>query len=265
MKNTNTQDIIKTSVTLFWFRRDLRLEDNAGLYHALKENKKVLPIFIFDTEILTKLEDKADARVEFIHHSLAIIKSELENIGSSLLVLYGNPVDLINQLNPNAVYTNHDYEPYAKQRDNIIKTKLELKGIVFKTYKDQVIFEKDEVAKEDGAPYTIFTPYSKKWKAKVNKFYLDSYPTKEYFKNLKQTSPLPFPELSVIGFTKSGLIFPPRIIKQKIIDLYDKQRNFPAIEGTTRLSVHLRFGTVSIRMLARLAIPTNEVWLNELI
>ncbi len=265
MKNINTQEVIDTSATLFWFRRDLRLDDNTGLYYALKENKNVLPIFIFDTEILSKLEDKTDARIEFIHNSLAIIKTELESVGSSLLILCGNPVELFDKLNPKSVYTNHDYEPYAKQRDEVIKEKLEAKSIPFNSYKDQVIFEKDEVVKDDGSPYTIFTPFSKKWKSKVTKFYLKSYPSKKYFNNFKQTSPLPFPELEEIGFVKSGLTFPPRVIKQKIIDVYDTQRNFPAIEGTTKLSVHLRFGTISIRTLAKLAQKSNEIWLNELI
>ena len=178
--------IIGPTTTLFWFRRDLRLQDNAGLYHALKENKEVIPIFIFDSVILDKLDDPADRRVEFIHQTLALLKDELEKTGSSLLILHGNPVDIFKHLQPKAVYTNHDYEPYATKRDGGIKEILERKGISLKTFKDQVIFEKDEINKEDGTPYTIFTPYSKKWKAALNKFYLKSYPVEKYADNFKK-------------------------------------------------------------------------------
>ncbi|CAN5238965.1 deoxyribodipyrimidine photo-lyase [soil metagenome] len=261
----STDKLITPAVTIFWFRRDLRLSDNAGLYHALKENKDVVPVFIFDTEILDKLEDRADKRVEFIHQSLQLMKQELENLGSSLLVLHGNPVSVFKEVNPKAVYTNHDYEPYAIDRDGQIKKLLEKNGTEFKTFKDQVIFEKDEVTKDDGKPYTIFTPYSNKWKAALTKFHLKSFPTEKYFINLKKSKPLPFPQLSDLGFKNTNAIFPERSISQSIISKYDKTRNFPAIHGTTRLSVHLRFGTVSIRKLAQIAMKKNGVWLNELI
>lgn len=256
---------ITADTTLFWFRRDLRLQDNAGLYYALREKENVLPVFIFDTVILDGLEDKKDSRVEFILQSLELIKKELEALGSSLLVLHGNPVEIYQQLNPKAVYTNHDYEPYANQRDETVRSLLQAKGISFNTYKDQVIFEKSEVVKDDGKPYTVFTPYSKKWKATVNAFFLKSYPVEKYVKNLKRVSPLPFPSLADIGFQPSGIAFPERKIKQSVIEKYKEQRDFPAIEGTTKLSVHLRFGTVSIRALARIAQQKNETWLNELI
>lgn len=256
---------IDHTTTLFWFRRDLRLKDNAGLFHTLKENKNVVPVFIFDSVILDKLVNKTDTRVEFIHNSLLELKKDLENLGSSLCVLYGDPLSIYNQLHPKAVYTNHDYEPYATKRDARILEILSAKGVVFKSYKDQVIFEKNEILKDDGTPYTVFTPYSRKWKATLNTFYLKSYPTDKYFSSLKKIDPQPFPKLEDIGFTKSGAVFPERKVRQSIIASYDKQRNFPAIEGTTRLSVHLRFGTVSIRMLTQLALKKNEVWLNELI
>ncbi len=261
----NAEQIIGPTSTVFWFRRDLRLQDNAGLYAALKENKNVIPVFIFDTEILEKLEDKQDRRVEFIHQSLSVIKTQLEEMGSSLLVLHGNPIDLYKKLNPKAVYTNHDYEPYARKRDASIKSILEERDIAFKTFKDQLIFEKDEVVKDDGKPYTIFTPYSRKWKAKLNTFFLSSYPVEKYTSHFLKTKPLSFPTLKDIGFKSSDLHFPERVIKTSIIDKYDKQRNFPAIRGTTQLSIHLRFGTVSIRKLAQVALRKNEVWLNELI
>ncbi|HZX73584.1 MAG TPA: deoxyribodipyrimidine photo-lyase, partial [Cyclobacteriaceae bacterium] len=227
-----------------WLRRDLRLQDNAALYYALKENKNVVLVFIFDKTILDDLEDKTDARVEFIHQSLELIQEQLKELGSSLIVLYGNPIDIYKSLQAKTVYTNHDYEPYARERDSAIKEILEKKGISFKTYKDQVIFEKDEVTKEDGKPYTIFTPYSRKWKAALNKFYLKSYPTEKYFSSFRKMKAGEIPSLKEIGFQKSGIEFPPRSIKQSIIENYQEQRNFPAISGTTKLSVHLRFGTV---------------------
>lgn len=268
MKKNNVaeaQHLIDRTTTLFWFRRDLRLHDNAGLYYALKENKKVLPVFIFDSIILDNLDNKQDKRVDFIHQSLQIIKSELETSGHSLMILYGDPVMLFKKLAPGAVYTNHDYEPYARVRDEKIKENLETRNIPFKTYKDQVIFEKSEVTKDDGKPYTVFTPYSKKWKSTLSGFYSKSYPSEKYYRNLKKVKPLTFPSLDEIGFKKTNATFPERAIKQSIIERYDKQRDFPAISGTTRLSLHLRFGTVSIRKLVQVALKKNNVWLNELI
>ena len=257
--------MIDSSSTVFWFRRDLRLQDNAGLYHALKENEEVVPIFIFDTTILDNLEDKADRRVTFIHNSLTAMQRQLEELGSTMLVFHGNPIEIFQSLKRKAVYTNHDYEPYARKRDEEVKNMLAKYGTDFKTFKDQVIFEKDEVTKDDGKPYTIFTPYSRKWKSLVTPAQLKSYPTESYFGSFKKTKAVPLPSLGEIGFETTGAPFPERVIKQSIVEKYDQHRNFPAIEGTTKLSVHLRFGTVSIRKLAQLAQKKNEVWLNELI
>lgn len=258
-------ELVTKGTTLFWFRRDLRLQDNAGLFYALKENEDVLPLFIFDSEILDKLEDKTDLRVAFIHQSLTLIKKQFEDLGSSLLVLHGNPVDIFKTINPKVVYTNHDYEPYALKRDDVVKSILEEKGITFKTFKDQVIFEKDEVIKDDGKPYTVFTPYSRNWKSKLGDSTLKSFPTEKHLNGLKKIAPLPLLSLFDIGFHEADFKFPERLVKQTIIEKYDKQRNFPAIAGTTKLSVHLRFGTVSIRKLAQVAMKKNETWLNELI
>ncbi len=257
--------MIDAASTLFWFRRDLRLQDNAGLYHALRENKDVVPIFIFDTTILDELDEKADRRVEFIHNSLTVIQEQLTELGSSLLVFHGDPIEIFKSLKPKALYTNHDYEPYARKRDEQVKNILIKHGAEFKTFKDQVIFEKDEVTKDDGKPYTVFTPYSRKWKAALNTFYLKSFPTEKYFGSLKKMKPVSIPSLEELGFEKAGGTFPQRVIKQSIVEKYNLQRNFPAIEGTTKLSIHLRFGTVSIRKLAQLAQKKNETWLNELI
>jgi len=259
------EKLISKNTTLFWFRRDLRLQDNAGLHFALKENEEVVPIFIFDTVILDKLEDKADLRIAFIHQSLTLMQKQLEEMGSSLLVHHGNPSEIFERLNPKAVYTNHDYEPYARKRDDLVKKILEVKGVLFKTYKDQVIFEKDEVTKDDGKPYTIFTPYSRKWKSKLEKSTLKSFATEKYFNSFKKITPIALPTLEETGFQETLFNFPERLIKQSIVEQYDKQRNFPAVAGTTKLSVHLRFGTVSIRKLAQVALKKNETWLNELV
>ena len=174
-------------VNIFWFRRDLRLHDNAGLYHALRQGKPVVPIFIFDRNILDELDEREDRRVEFIHSSLHEIQRLLAVIGSTLDVRYGFPCDIWKQLTRDYtienVYTNHDYEPYARKRDAEVATILNTNGISFHSFKDQVIFEKNEVIKDDGKPYTVFTPYSRKWKATLNNFYLSSYPTEKLFFN----------------------------------------------------------------------------------
>ncbi|NBW35407.1 MAG: deoxyribodipyrimidine photo-lyase [Cytophagia bacterium] len=261
----NLDSVVTKDTAIVWLRRDLRLQDNAALYYALKENETVLPLFIFDSAILDKLEDKADKRVAFIHQSLLQMQKELVALGSSLIVLHGNPVDIYKKLNPKSVYTNHDYEPYALERDGAVNKILQDKGVTFKTFKDQLIFEKDEVLKDDGKPYTVFTPYSRKWKAKLNQFYLKSYPTEKYFSHFKPCKAQVIPTCEDLGFETIETTFPERVIKQSVIEKYDTQRNFPAIAGTTKLSVHLRFGTVSIRKLAQLAVKKNEVWLNELI
>jgi deoxyribodipyrimidine photo-lyase len=259
------EKLITKDVTVFWFRRDLRLEDNAGLYHALKSHTKVVGLFIFDSIILEELDDKNDKRVDFIYRSLEILKHELEASGSTLLTAYGNPVTFFQKIHPKAVYTNHDYEPYAVARDASVKNILIAKGLEFHSFKDQVIFEKNEIVKDSASPYTVFAPYSNKWKATLADFYLKTYPSKKLLKNLLQTKPVWFPSLDEIGFQKTDLQAPGRVIKMSLIINYHLTRNFPAIEGTTRLSVHLRFGTVSIRKLAKVALQKNQTWLNELI
>ena len=258
----------KKSINLFWFRRDLRLADNAGFYHALKSGKPVLPMFIFDTEILDKLEDKDDARVTFIYQSLVNMNEELKRLGSSMLIKNTSPkeafAEILDEFDVDTVFTNHDYEPYAKERDTEITQILVAKGSKFCTYKDQVIFDRDEVMKPDGSPYTVFTPYSRKWKEKLNDFYLKPYPVEKYLQNLYQTQ-LPFPALKDIGFEQSSIQVPKNEYKSVIAD-YAKTRDFPGLEGTSRISVHLRFGTVSIRELATEADKQVEkTWLNELI
>ena len=256
-------------VAVFWFRRDLRLDDNAGLYHALKKGIPVLPIFIFDKNILNKLEDKQDARVEFIHSTIAKLNEQLKELGSSIKVFYSTPekvfIELIKEYIVTSVYTNHDYEPYAHERDAEIKSLFIKQRIDFKTYKDQCIFEKDEVTKDDGKPYTVFTPYSRKWKIRLTDFHVKPYPNKKYFKHFIKTKLFTVPTLQEMGFKVSGIQIPPTTISKSIVTKYKEQRDFPAINGTSRLSVHLRFGTISIRALAKQALVLNETWLNELI
>lgn len=260
---------VKKEITLFWFRRDLRLNDNAGLYHALKENEHVLPLFIFDTTILEQLENKKDRRVAFILEALLKIKNELEELGSSLFVFHGTPLQAFEKITSSysikKVYTNHDYEPYAIKRDKHVQGFLEKKGIRLKSYKDQVIFEKNEVTKDDGLPYTVFTPYMRKWKSAFTSFYSKPYPVKKYVHHFLTCSAFPFPTLKQIGFEQTDLQFKIPIPDKKKIAVYDTQRDFPAIEGTTHLGVHLRFGTISIRHLVSIARELNETWLNELI
>lgn len=253
-----------------WFRRDLRLPDNAALYYALKDTIPVLPLFIFDKNILDKLEDKADRRVEFIHASISELHTQLTAINSTLEVHYGYPSKifklLIERYKIEKVFTNHDYEPYAKERDDEMKILLHDHQISFHTYKDQVIFEKDEVLKDNQAPYTVFTPYSKAWKAKLNNFYLSSYPAQKYFSNFYKQSPCNIPALESMGFIKVDHPFPSKNLQEEIIKKYESTRDFPGVEnGTSRLGVHLRFGTVSIRKITTLAKSINGTYLNELI
>ncbi|RYE36113.1 MAG: deoxyribodipyrimidine photo-lyase [Sphingobacteriaceae bacterium] len=258
----------KQSINIFWFRRDLRLHDNAGFYRALKSDKPVLPLFIFDTVILDKLDDKDDSRVTFIYRCLAEMDKQLKKSGSSILIKNTSPenawTEILKEYAVDTVFTNQDYEPYAKERDAAITKILADKGAKFCTYKDQVIFDRDEIKKADGKPYTVFTPYKRKWLEKLNDFYLKSYPTEKYFKNLLQIK-LQFPTLKSIGFTESSLPIPDQKYKSVIAD-YLKTRDYPALDGTSRISHHLRFGTVSIRELATEANKSAEkTWLNELI
>lgn len=260
---------MKPVVNIFWFRRDLRLYDNAGLYHALRGDNPVLPIFIFDQNILDELEDKTDRRVEFIHLALQEIQQQLVKLGSSLDVRYGKPVDIYKELlreyDVKTIFTNHDYEPYAKERDSLVEKLLKENGTGFCTFKDQVILEKDEVLKDDGKPYTVFTPYSRKWKAVLTDFHLKPYPNKKYFKNFYKQPERKMPALKEMGFESAGLSFPEKEWKGQVIRNYKEQRDIPSVQGTSRLSVHLRFGTISIRTLAAEAGALNETFLNELI
>lgn len=259
----------KTKIAIFWHRRDLRLHDNAGLYYALRSEYPVLPLFIFDRNILDNLDNKKDKRIVFIYDSVLKMKKELQELNSDILIRYDFPIDvwkkLLEEYDIAEVYTNNDYEPYALDRDKEVADLLAQKNIPFKSFKDQVIFEKKEILTGQGNPYTVFTPYSRAWKAKCNDFFLSSYPNEKYFKNLLKEK-IPFvPSLKDMGFEKTDEDFPSDVVPDELLEKYGEQRNYPAIEGTSRLGIHLRFGTISIRDLARKAFETSEVYLNELI
>jgi len=256
-------------ITLFWFRRDLRIEDNTGLYYALQQEKNVLPIFIFDNNILDKLEDKEDARVEFILYQIKSLKKKFEDKGGSLIIKLGKPEDiypkLSEQFDIQAVYTNRDYEPYAKERDKKVEDFLKSKNIPFYTFKDQVIFEPGEILNGSGEFYKVFTPFSKSWLEKFKESNVQLLPEPNW-KNLFQTSPFPDINLEELGFLPTQIKIPTKVTDQEILRHYDKTRNFPANpKGTSRLGIHLRFGTISIRRLALEAFKLNETYLNELI
>lgn len=255
-------------LSIHWFRRDLRLEDNASLYHALRSGLKVQPVFIFDKNILSQLDNNEDARVNFIYQNLVRLNSQLGEYGSSLKVYYGKPLEIWNQiiqeLKPSKVFANHDYEPLAIKRDHDINLLLEQHQITFETFKDQCIFEKSEVVKDDGKPYTVFTPYSRKWKAKLKEFHLKSYPTEKYFHNFA-SSTYTIPAIETYGFKAVNYSFPALETTRAIIKNYHEQRDFPGLDATSHLGIHFRFGTISIREKARKAMSLSEIWINELI
>ncbi len=269
---------------LVWFRRDLRIEDHAALYHALKDSRAVHCAFIFDTEILDALPTREDRRVEFLWSSAAALKTALEENGGTLHVLHGRAREVIpelaEKLDADAVYANHDYEPLAARRDAEVRERLEASDRAFYTFKDQVVFEKDELLTAQGKPYTVFTPYKRAWLEKVTPFYLKSYPTLRYRERLARAGVPPVPSLHDFGFRETNL----RQLKLPTgssgakalftdflgrIDRYHEKRDYPSLRGPSYLSVHLRFGTISIRELARKAIEISgqgaAVWLSELI
>ncbi|TDQ21859.1 cryptochrome/photolyase family protein [Tenacibaculum caenipelagi] len=253
-----------SKVTFFWFRRDLRLEDNRGLFEALKSGNKVIPVFIFDEEILDKLP-KNDARVTFIHQTLKELDEALKKASSSLLVKKGKPLEvwkkLVEEYDIEAVYTNKDYEPYAIKRDREAASFLDSKRIIFKAFKDQVIFEESEVLKADNSPYTVFTPYKNKWLQNFSK----EEDTQEFTINFDGFYPFSseVPLLSSIGFEKSAIRVKPYNLSN--IEVYDEVRDFPSQDKTSYLSPYLRFGLVSIRKMVRFALKTNTTFLSELI
>ncbi|SDS14839.1 deoxyribodipyrimidine photo-lyase [Formosa sp. Hel1_31_208] len=261
---------MKKPVSIFWFRRDLRLDDNVGLYKALTNDHPVLPIFIFDSEILNKLP-KTDARVTFIHDTLQHMRSHLQNeYNSSIGMYHGKPLDIYKQLITDyeikAVYTNHDYEPYAIKRDTEISTFLSNHGITFNTFKDQVIFEKDEVVKKDGNPYVVYTPFMRTWKEKFKTYNLKILNSHSFLDQTVKDLKLPNLSLEDIGFERSQQSITGYTVTPSLIQNYETKRNYPALDATSKLGPHLRFGTVSVRKMIKKAIAEeNEIFWQELI
>lgn len=260
---------MQPQVVLFWFRRDLRLHDNAGLFKALSSGLPVVPLFIFDSEILSALEDKRDKRVSFIYDALVQIQKKLAPLNSGLDVRYGTPLSvfatLLNTYRVQAVYANGDYEPYANKRDEAVRKLLAANGIAFYTEKDQVIFEKAEVTKDDGGGYAVFTPFAKKWKSKLANESVRPFASEKLLEKFYQQPLPPFPSLAQMGFVLDKSVSSLPSVDVAVIRQYHQTRNTPSVQGTTRLGVHLRFGTGSVRKLVSKALELNETFLGELI
>lgn len=256
--------MIKEEVVVYWFRRDLRLDDNCALYHALNSNYKVLPLFIFDENILNDLP-KNDARVNFIYQTLKQINNKLAKINASLYIKKGNVYSIweiiFNEFIVKKVYFNKDYEPYARNRDEKISQICKQKNIECFSFKDQVIFEESEIIKSDNLPYTIYTPYKNKWLEKYKNYHTINFKSENYQNNFLKSNYV-FPTLAFIGFNESNLNVMP--INYRNITNYEQIRDTPAFE-TSKTSTHLRFGTISVRKLVDYAKKTNEIYLNELI
>ncbi|HNK90203.1 MAG TPA: deoxyribodipyrimidine photo-lyase, partial [Chitinophagales bacterium] len=258
---------MKSSVSIFWFRRDLRLEDNVGLCQALTSGYPILPIFIFDETILSHIENKKDRRVDYIHQALSKINVELKTHQSTLFTFYGKPLDifkiLLEKYDIQGVFCNRDYEPKAIKRDTEIYQFFKTQNIPFKAFKDQVIFDKNEILKNDGTPYTVYTPYSQKWKEKLT---VENYQTyKADFTSFFKINFSEIHSLQEIGFQKTEFEFIEPTLNPDIIDEYDKFRDYPATQRTTQLGIALRFGTISVRQCVAFALEHNQTWLNELI
>ena len=258
-----------TPLAVFWFRRDLRLDDNAGLSHALASGRPVLPIFIFDPAILAGLP-RNDTRVTFIHDTLQALRAELEaKYASSIALYHGKPLDVFAHILRShpvaAVYTNHDYEPYARERDEAVRQWLEAQRVAFRTYKDHVLFEKDEISKDSGGAYTVYTPYMRKWRKVHSQTPVTPYATTAKLTNLVKQTALPDVSLADIGFTRSAMTIPAYRLEDDMLQHYARDRDFPSLTATSLLGPHLRFGTVSIRQIFQHAFPRSDIFCNELI
>lgn len=257
------------SELFFWFRRDLRLTDNHGLFQALRSGKSVRPVFIFDPEILDKLSNKRDARVSFIYEQLKTMQKSITEHGGNLEVYYGKPTtiwsELLQNLHVDGIYSNEDYEPYAIKRDLEIAHLCKEQNKEFRQFKDQVIFAKDEVVKDDGSPYTVYTPYMKKWKKHLIEHPIQQFPSEEHLDHFCSNSSPKWVTLEEMGFSAPSISFPKKSITQSRISAYEAKRDIPSIIGTSRLSVHFRFGTISIREKFIKGVRLSEKWINELI
>jgi deoxyribodipyrimidine photo-lyase len=259
---------MEKSVAIFWFRRDLRIEDNAGFYQALISGKRVLPIFIFDTNILDALDNRQDARVSFIHDQIQKIHRKFIEYGSGLRVEIGDPekvfASLLEEIEIAAVFTNRDYEPNAHARDSKVASLCSINGIEFQTFKDHVIFEKGEILTDSGHPYKVFTPFKNKW---LGHFPDDSFsfPSEDHLHQLVKMDIATIPTLEQLGFTKSNIKIPSNVLNLDKVKNYADTRDYPSQNGTSKLGIHLRHGTLSIRKAAYVARQYSQTWLNELI
>jgi len=254
---------------IFWFRRDLRLEDNAGLFHALNSGEKVLPIFIFDRTILDDLQDTQDPRVIFIHRQISSLNTELKKYKSGILVEYGDPLHIFESLLEKypikAVYSNEDYEPYALSRDKSVKSLMQQSAVNFIQFKDHVIFHKNEILNNSKEPFKVFSAYKKKWLSLLDPGMLAPCKSESLLHRLYSFQTNQIISLSDIGFRDNALSFPQKKFYKGIIEHYDKTRDFPYLDGTSRLGIHFRHGTISIRQAFRFGIEHNDTWVNELI
>lgn len=260
----------------FWFRRDLRLNDNHGLYQALQlaesQQMRVQCVFVFDTNILRRLPDKQDARVQFLHREISSLKQKIQNHGSDLEIWHGDPISLwqntIDKKSPHALFCNTDYEPLATKRDQAVSEICNSQNVSFQSFKDICIFEKSEVVKDDSKPYTVYTPYSKKWKGKLAENPIAFYPSEtklDHLSHQKESDIFPIPTLTELGFESFDFLYPEKSVTQTLIKEYTDRRNFPAVRGTSKLGLHFRFGTISIREKLQKALLLNETFVNELI
>ncbi len=258
----------ETPIVVFWFRRDLRLNDNKGLYHALKSGRKVLPLFIFDESIIDPLP-RDDPRVSFIFESLTSIHDIIRKTGGGILVKKGRPLEVFQELLSayplDAVYCNMDHEPYGRNRDGEVAQWLKNQGVAFYSFFDHLLLHPEKVMKQDGSPFQVFTPYSNRWKKTLRPGDLEPNEPEELPWHFLIGESFAIPDLGEFGFARSSLKFPPLKIDKDLIRAYDRMRDFPSADATSRLGVHLRFGTLSIRKLGKIAADLNEVFLDELI
>lgn len=257
----------RSKIAVFWFRRDLRLEDNVAMHYALNSGFNVFSIFIFDQDLLIKIGNKKDRRVDYIHQALQKINSDLNRNGAKLNTFFDKPIAVFKSLSEDydiqAIYCNCDYEPEAIKRDTEIYQYFKNRNIPFKAYKDQVIFDKNDVVKKDGSPYTVYTPYAQKWQENLRKN--DYQSIRLTWENLFQQNYENIHSLKDIGFEKTDMRFGKPTLESRVIDGYDKTHNYPASDGATRLGIAIRFGTISIRKCVAFALEHNQTWLEELI
>ncbi|MDG1675555.1 MAG: deoxyribodipyrimidine photo-lyase, partial [Flavobacteriales bacterium] len=251
------------------FRRDLRWHDNRSLHAALTSGLPVVPLFVFDANILNSLDDRDDARVTFLHQTVSLMAQEAQSRGSGLLVAQGTPSEIMKCLletgHLRAVYANEDYEPYADERDGEVSLLLGGNDVAFHTFTDHVVQAPGEVVKPDGNPYTVFTPFSKRWHANLKEEHLRAAPSEGHLDQLLQWSAPNLPTFKDLGFEPSDIAFPDAQVDLQVVRNYAETRDIPSVRGTSRISVHLRFGTLSIREAAKLGFKHSDKWLTELI